>query len=55
MNHTVVRARDRDASAFLIGILGLDPPIGLGPFAAVRVSADTTVDIVETGVRGSCM
>lgn len=47
LNHTIVAARDRDASAlFLAEILGLPNPVVLGPFAAVPVG-DTSLDYVE--------
>lgn len=47
LNHTIVSARDRDASAkFLTEILGLPPPSILGPFAGVRVG-DTTLDYAD--------
>ena len=45
LNHTIVSAHDKDASAwFLTDVLGLDPPTRLGPFAVVRVSRDTTLE-----------
>ena len=47
LNHTIVAARDRDASAlFLAEILGLDPPGVLGYFAVVQVG-DTSLDFME--------
>lgn len=50
LNHTIVAAYDRDASAtFLTEMLGLSPPALLGPFAVVRVG-DTSLDYV--GVDG---
>src|SRR5262249_2894150 len=49
LNHTIVAARDRNASAmFLSEVLGLDPPLILGSFAVVRVGDDLTLDFVET-------
>jgi catechol 2,3-dioxygenase-like lactoylglutathione lyase family enzyme len=49
LNHTIVAARDRDASAmFLSEILGLDPPLILGSFAVVKVGDDLTLDFVES-------
>jgi catechol 2,3-dioxygenase-like lactoylglutathione lyase family enzyme len=49
LNHTIVAAHDRDAAAtFLTEILGLPPPLVLGPFAVVQVGADTSLDYMET-------
>ena len=49
LNHTIVAARDRDAAAtFLTEILGLPPPLVLGPFAVVQVGGDTSLDYMET-------
>jgi catechol 2,3-dioxygenase-like lactoylglutathione lyase family enzyme len=49
LNHAIVAARDRDASAlFLSEVLGLDAPIRLGPFALVTVGDNLTLDFVET-------
>jgi catechol 2,3-dioxygenase-like lactoylglutathione lyase family enzyme len=49
LNHTIVSARDHRRSAmFLSGILGLDPPFLLGPFAVVTVGDDLTLDFMET-------
>ena len=48
LNHTIVAARDRDASArFLCEVLGLPAPSRFGPFAVVQV-ADTSLDYMET-------
>jgi catechol 2,3-dioxygenase-like lactoylglutathione lyase family enzyme len=50
LNHTIVSARDRKASAlFLSGILGLAPPLLLGPFAVVAVGDDLTLDFIDSG------
>lgn len=47
LNHTIVSAKDRDASArFLAEMLGLPPPQVLGPFAVVQVG-DTSLDFDE--------
>jgi len=47
LNHTIVAARDRDASArFLAEMLGLPAPVVLGHFAGVRVG-DTTLDFMD--------
>jgi catechol 2,3-dioxygenase-like lactoylglutathione lyase family enzyme len=49
LNHTIVAARDKEAGAlFLTEILGLPPPILLGPFAVVQVGGDTSLDFMET-------
>lgn len=49
LNHTIVAVRDRDASAlFLSDLLGLDPPVVLGPFALVTVGDELTLDFVES-------
>ena len=48
LNHTIVAARDENASAtFLSQILGLPLPVRLGHFAAVRVG-DTSLDFSKT-------
>jgi catechol 2,3-dioxygenase-like lactoylglutathione lyase family enzyme len=48
LNHTIVAARDRDASAsFLAEILGLPAPVRLGPFVIVQVG-DTSLDFTES-------
>jgi len=47
LNHTIVAARDRDASAtFITEILGLPAPLHLGPFAIVQIG-DTSLDFME--------
>jgi catechol 2,3-dioxygenase-like lactoylglutathione lyase family enzyme len=49
LNHTIVAARDHKSSAlFLSEILGLDAPFLLGPFAAVTVGDELTLDFMET-------
>ena len=48
LNHTIVAARDRHASAsFLAEILGLPAPKSWGPFAMVEVDNDITLDYME--------
>lgn len=48
LNHTIVAARDRDASArFLTEILGLPAPSRFGPFAVVQVG-DTSLDYMNS-------
>jgi catechol 2,3-dioxygenase-like lactoylglutathione lyase family enzyme len=45
LNHTIVAARDRDASAvFLSEMLGVDAPLVMGPFALVKVGDELTLD-----------
>lgn len=47
LNHTIVAAHDRDASArFLTEILGLPAPARFGPFAVVQVG-DTSLDFLR--------
>jgi catechol 2,3-dioxygenase-like lactoylglutathione lyase family enzyme len=48
LNHTIVAARDAESSAtFLAQMLGLELPVRLGHFAAVRVG-DTSLDFSRT-------
>jgi catechol 2,3-dioxygenase-like lactoylglutathione lyase family enzyme len=50
LNHTIVAARDhRESALFLSEILGLEAPFLLGPFAAVTVGDELTLDFMETG------
>ena len=50
LNHTIVHARDKDASArFLTDILGLDPPGSYGPFAVVELGNGVSLDFVTEG------
>lgn len=45
LNHTIVHARDKQASAeFLTGLLGLGPPESTGHFVAVQLSNGVTLD-----------
>jgi len=49
LNHTIVAARDRNASALFVSeILGVEPPMILGPFALVKVGEDLTLDFMES-------
>lgn len=49
LNHTIVYAHDRNASAaFLTEILGLPEPAPFGPFLTVRLSNDVTMDFLQT-------
>lgn len=48
LNHTIVRASDKDASArFFAGLLGLDVGAPAGPFTPVRVNDELTLDFDE--------
>ncbi|NWG53559.1 MAG: VOC family protein [Hydrogenophilaceae bacterium] len=48
LNHTIVHARDKEATArFLTEILGLPPHRTLAHFAVVQVG-DTSLDLIET-------
>jgi catechol 2,3-dioxygenase-like lactoylglutathione lyase family enzyme len=50
LNHTIVSAKDKKASAkFLSEILGLAPAKPFGPFLAVQLDNDVTLDFVEWG------
>ena len=50
LNHTIVTAGDKDASArFLAGLLGLAVLPPAGPFAPVRVNAELTLDFDDRG------
>ena len=48
LNHTIVPARDREASAnFLADVLGLGPPAPFGPFLCVDTANEVSLDYVE--------
>ncbi|MGH8829047.1 MAG: VOC family protein [Jiangellaceae bacterium] len=48
LNHTIVRAHDKDASAqFLVDILGLEQPTTYGPFTVVQVGNDVSLDYAD--------
>jgi catechol 2,3-dioxygenase-like lactoylglutathione lyase family enzyme len=48
LNHTIVFSRDkRAAAAFLTEILGLPPATVFGPFLAVQMTNDITLDFYE--------
>jgi catechol 2,3-dioxygenase-like lactoylglutathione lyase family enzyme len=50
LNHTIVAARDRDASAqFLADILGLPAPVHWGPFTIVADANGTSLDFMDWG------
>lgn len=49
LNHTIVAARDRHASAtFLAELLGLAAPTSFGPFAVVETSNGVSLDYLDT-------
>ena len=49
LNHTIVHARDKVASArFLTDILGLEPPGTYGPFAVVELGNGVSLDYVTS-------
>jgi catechol 2,3-dioxygenase-like lactoylglutathione lyase family enzyme len=49
LNHTIVAARDKHASAaFLAEILGLPAPDTFGPFVMVQAENDVTLDFMDT-------
>jgi catechol 2,3-dioxygenase-like lactoylglutathione lyase family enzyme len=48
LNHTIVHARDKQASAtFLAELLGLPAPTPYGPFLVVAVDNDVSLDFIE--------
>lgn len=48
LNHTIVHARDAEASArFLSEILGLDPPRRFGPFTVVDIANCVSLDFLS--------
>jgi catechol 2,3-dioxygenase-like lactoylglutathione lyase family enzyme len=50
LNHTIVHARDKAVSAaFLADILGLRAPTPFGPFLAVQLDNEITLDFIEAG------
>jgi catechol 2,3-dioxygenase-like lactoylglutathione lyase family enzyme len=50
LNHTIVEARDRDATAdFLVDVLGLPPATTFGPFRVVELGNDVSLDVVQAG------
>jgi catechol 2,3-dioxygenase-like lactoylglutathione lyase family enzyme len=48
LNHTIVHARDKRASAaFLAEILGLPEPVPFGPFLGVDTGNEVTLDFMD--------
>ncbi|MEV0629044.1 VOC family protein [Nonomuraea wenchangensis] len=49
LNHTIVAARDRDATAaFLTEVLGLEPAPVYGPFRVVSLGNGVSLDVAQT-------
>jgi catechol 2,3-dioxygenase-like lactoylglutathione lyase family enzyme len=49
LNHTIVAARDPEASArFMAGILGLPTPTRYGPFVVVEAANGASLDFMRT-------
>ena len=48
LNHTIVYARDKNASAqFLADVLGLNAPVAFGPFMGVQTGNEVTLDFED--------
>jgi catechol 2,3-dioxygenase-like lactoylglutathione lyase family enzyme len=48
LNHTIVNARDNEASArFLVEVLGLDAPGHWGPFVMVETANGVSLDYIQ--------
>ena len=48
LNHTIVSARDKRASAtFLADLLGIPPPTPFGPFVGVQMDNEVTLDFAD--------
>jgi catechol 2,3-dioxygenase-like lactoylglutathione lyase family enzyme len=48
LNHTIVRARDKqESAAFYTEILGLPPATPFGPFLVVQLDNDVSLDIAD--------
>ena len=49
LNHTIVAARDSEASArFFTGLFGLPDPVPFGPFLAVALANSVTLDYLDS-------
>ena len=49
LNHTIVSARDREASAaFLSEMMGFDPPVEFGHFLVVEAGNGVSLDFVQS-------
>lgn len=52
LNHTIIAARDKHASAaFMAGLLGLPAPEPFGPFMSVRVANDVSLEFIDSSRR----
>lgn len=50
LNHTIVPASDRDATAdFLVDVLGLEPAPVYGPFRVVTLANGVSLDVMRAG------
>lgn len=50
LNHTIVHASDKDASArFLSEVLGLPEPVPYGPFMVVEAANGVSLDFIDAG------
>jgi catechol 2,3-dioxygenase-like lactoylglutathione lyase family enzyme len=50
LNHTIVAARDKAASAaFMTEVLGLGPPVPFGPFVGAVAGNGVTLDFMDWG------
>jgi catechol 2,3-dioxygenase-like lactoylglutathione lyase family enzyme len=48
LNHTIVYSRDkRESSDFLAGLFGLPSPVAWGPFLAIGVANQVTLDFLD--------
>ena len=54
LNHTIVNARDKRASAeFLAGLFGLPDPVAWGPFLTVELANHVALDFYDEGGMGT--
>lgn len=54
LDHTIVYSHDKQvASAFLVDLFGLAPPVTWGPFVAVQVANGVTLDFYDGEGAGS--
>jgi catechol 2,3-dioxygenase-like lactoylglutathione lyase family enzyme len=53
LNHSAVPVRDKEQSAvFMAEILGLDPPVPLGPFLCLKTANGVSLDFLERAEAG---
>ena len=49
LNHTIVWCQDKQKSAaFLVGLLGLEPPVSFGPMLVVALGNHVSLDFYES-------